>query len=113
MEELSARTEVFRVEPLGSAEMRRRIRAALSAVPGIEHLSVELDEVRATYRPELVSSGMIRKEIERSGGSIRREPEERRGPLRRLLDRLAASNAQTFGSARPDCCSLNRNGHSE
>ncbi len=101
------RSERFAVLGLEDEERRRQVRNALGALPGVEDLQTDAEAVTVRYDDRLISSTLIQREMERLGLAAPAKA-KRRGALARFIDRLAASNEQTFGSSRPDCCSLNR-----
>ena len=79
-----------------------RIESALSELRGVEQVEVSLGKASITYIPGVISTTAFKKTIEEIGFRI----PPKKG--RRFLDRLTDSNKKTFGSGRPDCCTLNR-----
>lgn len=106
IEGLSLRSAEFPVAERLSAEQRRRVIAALSAMDGVERAELRPGSVAVEYYPDFLSRQSIETELVRLGLPPRRNG-KKRNPFRRFVDRLAQSNAETFGSEPLDCCKLN------
>lgn len=79
-----------------------RIESALMELTGIEQVDVSLGKASIIYIPGVISTSTFKKTIEENGYRI----PQKKG--KRFLDRLIDSNKKTFGSERPDCCTLNQ-----
>ena len=78
-----------------------RIESALTELTGVKKVKVTHGKASITYVPDIISATHFKKTIEEMGYHI---PNKKK---KRFLDRLIESNKKTFGSERPDCCTLN------
>lgn len=103
---------VLKREELAIAAIRpptsgiERIKGSLSRLPGLESVEVDAERVVVSYYPELLSLGIIKKEIEKMGYGIA-DKKKKVSPFKRFVDRLAETNRSQFGSGPLDCCKLN------
>ena len=106
VEGLSLRSAEFHVAARLSPEQGRRLLTALSAIDGVEKAELDAASVVVEYYPDFLSRQTIERELVGFGLSPVRNS-KKRNPFRRFVDRLAESNAETFGSEPLDCCKLN------
>lgn len=98
---------------LDTEHRRRQVMQTVYAIPGVTDLRMEPADresaarIVAAYQRSVVSAQVIRDEIERIGCDILADAKPS-GRLRRFLDKLAESNAHTYGSRGMSCCDLNR-----
>lgn len=108
MEGMTIRTDELRIEGCGTPELEARLIGTLTAIEGVKEASVAGGVLRVRYLPHLVLLPYLTERIAEVGFvTVPPEPGKTPGIFRRFLDRLAASNEKTFGSAPLDCCSLN------
>lgn len=67
MEEMETRTEEIRLKGIEAAASRERVRQSLTRLVGIESLAVGPNRLMVSCYPQLISSEMLRQEIEKLG----------------------------------------------
>ena len=89
-----------------SSQQKEKLSKALSAIEGVESTGIRDSSVSVQYYPDILSKETIRRELVRLGVSLEKNGKSR-NLFKRFVNRLAESNARTFGSEPLDCCKLN------
>jgi hypothetical protein len=89
-----------------SSQQTETLSNALSAIDGVESAEIHNSSVSVQYYPDILSKETIRRELVGLGVSLEKNGKPR-NPFKRFVNRLAESNAKTFGSEPLDCCNLN------
>lgn len=105
---LLTQTAELSIEGMSCDRCVARVEEALKEIPGVESVRVVIGHARVVYQPEIASRAEMGLRIHGLGYRIAATAGRRKGPLARWLDRLALSNAKTFGSGPLDCCTLGR-----
>jgi hypothetical protein len=107
IEGLSLVTDEFRLAATVSASDRDALANGLGAVAGVESVDIAQNIVSVEYYREILSRESIRRELVHLGVSLE-DSARPANPIKRFVNRLAESNAATFGDQPLDCCTLNR-----
>jgi len=106
----SIRTESveFSIEGMSCDRCVARVEAAFREIPGVESVQAAIGHASVVYQPDFVSRIEIGRRIEDLGYRIAATDGVRKGRLAGWLDRMARSNAETFGAGQLSCCTLGR-----
>jgi copper chaperone CopZ len=95
------------VSGMHCASCVERLKAAVSAIPGVEAVDARIGGAHVEYWAEAVSRAQVVEAIEREGYAVTGWDGEDSQP-RGFLARMAHHNEKAFGHQRLDCCTLNR-----
>ncbi len=107
-ESMTTESTELLIEGMSCGNCVARVEEALKEVPGVDSVEAAIGRARVVYQPEFASRVELARRIERLGYRVSGADGAGRRGLAGWLQRMALSNARTFGNARLDCCTVGR-----
>lgn len=90
-----------------SSYLQTKINEHFQSFKDVDIVELSSDYVKLEYYPQLYSEGYLEEQLKQLGVSLR-ENTNKKGFIKRLLDKLAKDNKETFGDKELDCCKLHK-----